>query len=154
MARPRGQNFADADVGRPLTDREKQQIVRLLSEPMEFPMSYRTWVKNYIETVGVQLPRSAIVGLNSSTTRIARGVVAESLPPGTLLLGLWREPPKGTVFTDGATLTREEFPQLAEALGINPIHDEFELPRIFAPDGQRYALVTGNRPLTVRESED
>lgn len=152
--RAQRQVVADTDQGRPLTDREKQQIGRLLSDPMEFPMEYRSWVKNFVETAGVQLPRSAIVGLKQSTTRTAWEVQQLAQPPGTLMLGLWRRPPPGTVFADGSTLTRAEYPRLAEALAIHPMHDDFELPRIFAPDGQRYAIVTGNRPHVVRESEE
>lgn len=146
--------FADTDAGRPLTEREKQQIVRLLSEPMEFPMEYRTWIKNFVETVGIQLPRSSIVGLKSATVTTAFEVLRQQQPPGTLLLGLWREPPPGTVFANGATLARDEYPLLADVLGVHRVHDEFELPRIYAPDGQRWAIVTGNRPRVVRESEE
>ena len=158
MARTREQkgqqSVGDTDLGRPLSEREKQQIARMLSDPMEFPMQYRAWVKNYVETVGIQLPYTSIVGLKQTTTSTAWGVVQQAQPPGTVLLGLWRKPPPGTVFADGATLQRAEYPLLAEALVIHPMHDEFELPRIHAPDGQRYAIVTGNRPRDVRESED
>jgi len=144
----------DTDLGRPLSEREKLQIARMLSDPMEFPMQYRAWVKNFVETVGVQLPYSSIVGLKQATSSRAWEVVRQAQPPGTVLLGLWRKPPPGTVFADGATLTRAEYPLLAEALAIHPVHDEFVVPRIHAPDGQRYAIVTGNRPHVVRESED
>lgn len=147
-------NRADTDVGRPLSEREKQQIVRLLSDPMEFPMEYRTWLKNYVETAGIQLPRTSIVGLKQATVAVAREVAQQAWPAGTLLLGLWRQAPPGTVFADGATLQREEYPKLAEVMSIHPMHDDFQVPRIFAPDGQRYAIVTGNRPYVVRESED
>jgi len=71
MARPRSQRRLQ-DPSRPLTDEEKQQITRLFSEPMEFPNEYRSWVKNYVETVGIQLPRSSIVGLKQATTTTAR----------------------------------------------------------------------------------
>lgn len=96
MARPRSSERRTRDPSRPLTTEEKQQITRLLSEPMEFPSEYRSWVKNYIETVGVQLPRSSIVGLQSSTTRTARAVLDERLPPGSVFLFAGEEPPPGT----------------------------------------------------------
>jgi len=151
MARAREQQSALRpldDPSRPLTDREKEQIARMFSEPMEFPMNYRNWVKNFIETVGVQLPPSSIVGLKDAIVATSRVVVAEHFPPGTILLGIWDKPPPGTVFADGATHTREAYPMLAPLLS-HPIDDDFEVPRIMAPDGQRYAIVTGNRPRAV-----
>jgi hypothetical protein len=96
MARPRTAERSVRDPSRPLTEEEKQQIVRLLSEPMEFPNEYRAWVKNYIETVGIQLPRSSIVGLKQATTTTARQVLDERLPPGSVFLFAGEEPPPGT----------------------------------------------------------
>ena len=95
MARPRSQRRLQ-DPSRPLTDEEKQQITRLFSEPMEFPNEYRSWVKNYVETVGIQLPRSSIVGLKQATTTTARAVLDERLPPGSVFLFAGEEPPPGT----------------------------------------------------------
>jgi len=120
----------DRDMGRPLTEYEKKQIVRLLSEPMEFPMEYRTWIKNYIETVGIQLPRTSIVGLQSSTTRTARAVLDERLPPGSVFLFAGEEPPSGT----------ERYEPEMSARGESFV----------APPGLMYVIVT--RPQPVRES--
>jgi hypothetical protein len=129
---PRGQRRT-RDPSRPLTEEEKQQIVRLFSEPMEFPNEYRSWVKNYIETVGIQLPRSSIVGLKQATTTTARQVLDERLPPGSVFLFAGEEPPPGTV-------------------RYEPEAEARSLPELAAPPGLMYVIVTENRPQAVPES--
>jgi hypothetical protein len=99
------------DPSAPLTERERNQILRLFSEPMEFPLQFRSWVKNYIETVGITLPRSAIVGLKQSTTLAAREVLDERLPPGSVFLFAGEEPPPGTErFQPEMSARGESFP--------------------------------------------
>jgi len=143
MARPRSEESARRlpDPSRPLSAEEKQQIVRLLSEPMEFPPEYRSWVKNFIETVGIQLPRSSIVGLKAATTATVFSALDERLPAGSVFLFAGEEPPPGT--------ERYEVEAPAEGeMGISAVSAPL------APPGLMYVIVTGNRPDVVPESEE
>lgn len=47
----------------PLTDDEYRMVQRLFSDPFSFPIQFKTWLPSYIETAGVTLPQSSIVGL-------------------------------------------------------------------------------------------
>jgi hypothetical protein len=131
------------DPSAPLTDRERNQILRLLSEPMEFPLQFRNWVKNYIETVGISLPRSAIVGLTNKTTTL-------SMQEGLIFLVPEGKVPAGTVPLRGEMASREEHPYLARLIGEE--QNSFMLPSIPAPEGLVYVITTGGRPEPVRES--
>lgn len=134
------------DSGEPLSEREKQQILRLFSEPMELPLVFRSWVKNYVETVGISLPKSAIIGLMGSTTTTL------DLQPGLILLVPEGREPPGTLPLTGGSVERSAQPRLAEVLGNG--EDSFPIPALEAPAGTTYVITTGRQPSPVRESEE
>ena len=42
------------DPGRPLSEDEKSLLKRILAEPLEFPIEFRSWLKNFFETVALK----------------------------------------------------------------------------------------------------
>jgi hypothetical protein len=60
----------ESNDDRPLTDEEYRLVQRLFSDPFSFPLAFKSWLPSYIETAGVQLPQSSIVGLQSKLRRI------------------------------------------------------------------------------------
>jgi hypothetical protein len=99
---------------------------------MEFPTEYRSWVKNFVETVGIQLPYSSIVGLKGASSSAAHAVFEQRLPAGSVFLFAGEEPPPGT-----------------ERYGTGARAAE---PELAAPPGLIYVIVTGERPGAVPES--
>src|SRR4029077_13185675 len=55
----------DTADDRPLTDAEYDLVQRLFGDPFSFPLAFKTWIPSYVETSGIQLPQSSIVGLSS-----------------------------------------------------------------------------------------
>jgi len=132
------------DPSQPLSDRERQQITRLFSEPMEFPLEFRNWVKNYVENV-ITLPRSSIVGLKTTTTLM-------DMQAGLIFLVPEGEPPPGTVAASGGRVASADHPLLHQALGA-PSEEMLSLPTLPAPEGTMYVITTGERrPAPVPES--
>ena len=58
-----------------LTDQERQLVARLLSDPTLFPLEFRTWLKNYIESAGITVTASQIQGGGRITTGLPPGLI-------------------------------------------------------------------------------
>ena len=72
-----------------LTDQERQLVARLLSDPTLFPLEFRTWLKNYIESAGITVTASQIQGGGRITTGLPPGLIIacatiEAIPPDAL----------------------------------------------------------------------
>lgn len=48
---------------RPLTDRERQLLTRLLSDPTVYPFTFKDWLIAYLETSDMDLPINTVHGL-------------------------------------------------------------------------------------------
>lgn len=48
---------------RPLTDRERQVLTRLLSDPTVYPLVFKDWIVAYLETSDIDLPMTNVHGL-------------------------------------------------------------------------------------------
>ena len=100
------------DQGAPLTQEEKRLVNRLFSEPLEFPQIFRNWLKNFIETSGLQLPKSAInVGVGGGSGSLA------GLPAGLILPMGGSTVPSGSLPCNGAAVSREQYDGLFQAIG-------------------------------------
>jgi microcystin-dependent protein len=93
----------------PLTEAERKLLVRLLSDPTYFPIQFRTWLKNYLETAGLQLPASSIVGGTGKLINLPAGII---LP----IAGSITAP--NVLPCDGRSLLRADFPKLFAVIGV------------------------------------
>jgi microcystin-dependent protein len=93
----------------PLSEEERKLLTRLFSDPTYFPLEFRTWIKNYIETSGISLPASAIIG--------GAGKIV-NLPIGSLLAAAGNLTAPNVLPCDGRSLLRTDFPKLFTAIGV------------------------------------
>lgn len=70
---------------RPLTDRERQLLTRLLSDPTVYPFALKDWMVAYLESSDIDLPISNVHGLTEAL-RSASLPTVRRLPAGTVLL--------------------------------------------------------------------
>lgn len=49
---------------RELSDRERQLMTRMLSDPQLFPLPFKTWLTSWMEASDLVLPLSSVSGLN------------------------------------------------------------------------------------------
>jgi hypothetical protein len=70
---------------RPLTDRERQLLTRLLSDPTVYPFALKDWLVGYLETSDIDLPMTSVHGLLEAL-RTASVATVRRLPSGTVLL--------------------------------------------------------------------
>jgi len=47
----------------PLTDQERQQLNRMLSDPTIYPLVFKSWLVSYIESSEIDLPMQNVHGL-------------------------------------------------------------------------------------------
>lgn len=82
-----------------------------------------------------------IARVNKRLSRLERR--AFSLPVGTYVIGAWTTAPVGYVLANGATVPREQYPALFEAIGTTFGAGDgtttFTLPNVSA-SGVRYAI--------------
>ena len=123
----------------PLSQRERLQAARTLSDPTSYPLAMKSWILSFIEGSDIDLPMQNVHGLLDALEVV--------LPRGTVLLHAGAEPPLGTLPLDGSIVMRGEHPQLFALLRGNPaIHvldtERLRLPNMPAPHGLTYVLVT------------
>ena len=70
---------------RPLTDRERQLLTRLLSDPTVYPFAFKDWLVGYTESSDIDLPMANVHGLIEAL-RAAGAATVRRLPSGTVLL--------------------------------------------------------------------
>jgi len=99
------------DPGRPLSEDEKSLLKRILAEPLEFPVEFRSWLKNFFETSGIILPRTSIAGYSGT------GVRFDDFPPGVILAWAGSTLPSAALPCNGAAVTRDFYKDLFAAVG-------------------------------------
>jgi len=92
-----------------VSEREQKQIAKLLQDPSYFPVEFRTWLVNFIESSGMTITWSQIRGGPTSTTRFAAGLILEPAIEGHV--------PRGTVACDGSLYSRQAFRALFDEVG-------------------------------------
>jgi len=95
-----------------LTDAEAKAVGKLLSDPTYFPMEFRAWIKNYIESSDIVFPASSITGLG--------GVSASgrtNLPPGIIVLYAGSSFGPDVLPCNGAAVSRTDQSKLFDAIG-------------------------------------
>jgi microcystin-dependent protein len=86
-------------------------VTRLLSDPSFFPMEFRAWIKNYIESSDITFPASSILGLGSSASGRTQ------LPPGIILAYGGDTYGPDVVPCNGASLDAHDYDLLFAAIG-------------------------------------
>lgn len=102
----------EVDLDTPLTPTERRTVGRLLGEPDAFPQRFKAWLKNYIESSGISLPRSAI---QAGTT--GGQVLLSGLPAGVILPFAGGAVPIGALPCNGAAVDRSIYGLLWDAIG-------------------------------------
>jgi microcystin-dependent protein len=95
-----------------LTDTEAKAVARILSDPSYFPMEFRAWIKNYIETSDITLPASSITGLGGASASGKTG-----LPPGLIVIYAGSTFGPDALPCNGALISRADYDKLFDAIG-------------------------------------
>lgn len=83
---------------RPLTDRERQLLTRLLSDPSVYPFALKDWLVGYVESSDIDLPMTNVHGLLEALGSASTPL--RNLPSGTVLLFDGDEAPEGASFIE------------------------------------------------------
>lgn len=83
---------------RPLSDRERQLLTRLLSDPSVYPFAFKDWLIGYTESSDLDLPMANVHGLLEALKKASAAM--RNLPSGTVLLFDGDEAPEGTGFVE------------------------------------------------------
>lgn len=131
---------------RPLSPQEAQQVQRLLGDPLSFPMSYKTWLVNWLEISDLKIPQTAVIGLTQTlgTDPGSTGAIS-LLNTGSLVLYSGADLPPGTVNADGAGYDQTAQPGLFAVLGyrFGGSGGVFNVPNIPGPiAGTKYVIAT------------
>lgn len=131
---------------RPLNDREKRLVQRLLSDPFSYPMAFKTWHVRSLETSDVALLMTNVVGL-TRTLGLEPGETGtvSLLNTGCVLLFAGTTLPPGSLLCDGAVYDRATYPELFNVIGYTygGSGSTFQVPNIAAPGaGLKYVIVT------------
>ena len=97
-----------------LTDTEVKAVARLLSDPSYFPMEFRSWLKNYIETSDITWSASQIIGAPGGTGTSAR----TGLPAGIIVVYAGSVFGKDVLPCNGAPVSRDDYNELFDAIGV------------------------------------
>ena len=129
---------------RPLSDQERLQVQRFLSDPFSFPLQFKTWLVSYLESSDMTLPISAILGLTALLGISGAGHGSLGiLPAGLILPYAGANAPTGSVLCDGSAYSRATEARLYAAIGVTygaPDGNSFSVPDL------RGRMVTGLGP--------
>jgi len=101
-----------SEVGGSLSETEQKAVARLLSDPSYFPMEFRAWIKNYIESSDITFPASSILGLGASASGRTQ------LPAGIVLPYAGNNYGPDVLPCNGASLDRNDYDKLFAAIGV------------------------------------
>src|SRR5262245_15058248 len=104
----------------PLSDNERQAVIRLLSDPFSFPQEFKTWLISFLEGSDLTLPSSSVLGLGSAlvTTPGSAGIFSV-LPAGCVFDWAGPTAPTGTLFCQGQSLLRDGvYNRLFRSIGV------------------------------------
>src|SRR5215469_7339391 len=119
---------------RPLNDQEFQLLQRLLSDPLSFPLEFKSWLVAYLESSDMTLPMNAITGLQKTLGVSGAGQGTLGIFPAGLILPYGGDTaPTGAYICDGSTKNRVTDARLYNAIGVKfgaPDGNTFNLPDI------------------------
>lgn len=112
-----GPSFAQALGGgqsQTITEEDAKAIAKLLSDPSYFPMEFRAWIKNYIESSDITFPASAITGIGgpSATGRT-------NLPAGIIVIYAGSFFGPDVLPCNGASIDVHDYDKLFSAIGTS-----------------------------------
>lgn len=102
-------------TGAPLTEDEQALLNRLLGDPTYFPLTFKLWLKDYIESGDIRIGRSQVRGLKDGTGTAG----ATNLPAGVMLPIGGTTIPSDCLACDGGTYDVAEYPELYDVIGTN-----------------------------------
>jgi hypothetical protein len=103
---------------RPLTDQEYQQVQRLLSDPLSFPLEFKAWLVAYLESSDLTLPMNAVLGLQKTLGITGAGEGTLGIFPAGLIFPYGGDTaPTGSYLCDGASYPRASEARLYTAIG-------------------------------------
>lgn len=130
----------------PLSDQELQLVQRIFGDPLSIPMTFKTWMVNWLEISDLKLPQTAIVGL---TTTLGTGAgmtgAISLLNTGTLVLYAGTDHPSGTVDADGSSYDTTAQSGLFKVIGyrFGGGGSSFNVPNAASPVvGAKYVIAT------------
>ncbi len=104
--------------GEPLTDSERDQVSRLLSDPFSFPQEFFQWIRARLETDQPLFTAAAIFGFRSQVASIA-AAGATTFPVGTIVdYDGTTDPGSGWILYDGRLLNRTTYALLYAIVGF------------------------------------
>lgn len=140
-----GGTSASAD-SRPLTGQEYQLLQRLLSDPLSFPLEFKSWLVSYLETSDLTLPMNAILGLQTTLGISGAGQGTLGIfPAGMIFPYGGAAPPTGALLCDGTAYPRTTEARLYNAIGTAygaPDANSFNVPDLRG----RVAVGRGTHP--------
>lgn len=66
-----------------LTDKERELLSKMFSNPLLFPREFKSWISNYLALNGLDIPISQIQGFTSFSANLSEVATNESLAAGT-----------------------------------------------------------------------
>jgi hypothetical protein len=132
-----GPGFSDPRVdNHPLTDQEQQLQQRLLSDPIGFPMIFKSWMVSYLEISDLALGQSNVVGLTTALGT-APGMTGNVglLNTGTCVVYAGATLPPNVLVCNGGAYDTTVYADLFKAIGYRHGGSGavFNVPNIPAP---------------------
>lgn len=142
------------DDPKPLSDREVQQLKRLLSDPFNYPPELWNWIKGKMEDDPPGLTWEAILGFGNAVR--AAVVFPSGVPVGAMIPYLGAsDPGEGWMLADGRLLDRTTYADLFAVVGFSYSPTPGTDPgsnQFYAPDGRSrlFAGIGTHADMTTR----
>lgn len=88
-----------------LSDRDLEMVTNLLSDPLSFPITFKTWLIAYLEANPPSLPSSSVIG-------------SIYVPIGGSIDWWTATAPVGWLLCDGTSYKRTDYPNLFNVIGV------------------------------------
>lgn len=109
----------DAEDNRPLSDRERNLVKRLFSDPFAIPIEFKAWLVTYLEGNPPLLTTASIFGFRSAVAQQIEALETADFLPGMMLdYGGATDPDSHWLICDGRTLDRTTYALLYGVLGF------------------------------------
>jgi hypothetical protein len=108
---------AGSGTERPLSDEERAQVSRLLSDPFSYPIQFKTWLVSFLEGSDLLLPRSSVQGLTDLLGSGGGQGILGLLPAGMVFPYGGASAPTGAFLCNGAAYSRVGYKRLFDAIG-------------------------------------
>lgn len=130
----------------PLNAREQKMVERMFGDPLSFPMTYKTWLVNWLEISDLKLSQTAIIGLTDTLGTSAGMTGAISiLNTGSIVLYSGTDQPEGTLTCDGSSYDTGAQAGLFKVIGFRfgGSGSNFNVPTLPGPiAGTKYVIAT------------